>query len=232
MFSPTEPIFSMASHIVVESLMHWILNFLWLWFYSKTSSNFLIHWLLPPRDSYGLDKKRMTSTAYNEILSRLSNIFMPSTLLLCWILWLICSRVMVKREGKKGHHCLLLLDKIKTSEQYPLFLTVGSNTMSLFKKVLDHYVRLPKLSSSSFLSANQMVLQHIMLINKYLLYFHFAKVCNLVYVHSISQYNDTLLLYPHCSRYCHCSPISNIYCLLTYHRNLIYMVLEKVQESS
>lgn len=169
MFSPNEPIFSMASYIVVESLMHWILNFLWLWFRSETSSNFLIHWLLPPRDSYGLDKKRMTSTAYNETLSRMSNIFMPSTLLLCWILWLICSRVMVKREGKKGHHRLLLLDKVKTSEQYPLFLTAGSNTMSLFKKVLDHYVRLPKLSSNSFLLANQMVLQHIMLINIYLL---------------------------------------------------------------
>lgn len=145
--------------------MHWILNFLWLQFCSETSSNFLIHWLLPPRDSYGLDKKRMTSTAYNEILSRMSNIFMPSTLLLCWILWLICSRVMVKREGKKGHHCLLLPDKVKTSEWYPLFLTVGFNIMSLFKKVLDHCVRLPKLSSNSFLSANQIVFQHIILIN-------------------------------------------------------------------
>lgn len=142
MFSPNEPIFSMVSYIVVGSLIHRILNFLWLWFCSETSSNFLIHWPLPPRESYGLDKKRMTSTAYNEILSRMSNIPMPSTLLLCWILWLICSRVMVKKEGKKGHHCLLLLDKVKTSERYPLFLTVGSNTMSLFKKVLDHYVRL------------------------------------------------------------------------------------------
>lgn len=179
MFSPNEPIFSMASHIVGESLMHWILNFLWLQVYSETSSNFLIHWLLPPRDSYGLDKKRMTSTAYNEILSKMSNIFMPSTLLLCYILWLICSRDMVKREGKKGHHCLLLLDKVETSEWHPLFLTVDSNTMSLFKKVLDHYVRLPKLSSNSIFSANKIVLQHIMIINNYLVYFSFAKVCSL-----------------------------------------------------
>lgn len=199
MFSPNESIFSIASHIVVESLMHWILNFLWLQFCSETSSSFLIHWLLPPRDSYGLDKKRMTSTAYNEILSRMSNIFMPSTLLLCWILWLICSRVMVKREGKKGHHCLLLLDKVKSSEWYPLFLTVSFNIMSLFKKVLDHCVRLPKLSSNSFLSANQIVLQHIMLINISSYYFYFAKVCSLQFVHSISQYNDTLLLHCDCS---------------------------------
>lgn len=143
-----------------------------------TSSNFLIHWLLPPRDSHGLDKKRMTSTAYNEILSSMSNIFMPSTLLLYWILWLICSRVMVKREGKKGHHCLLLLDKVKTSERYPLFLYCKLQ-YNVFKKVLDHCVRLPKLSSNSFLSAYQKVLQHIMLIDKYVLYFYFAKVCNL-----------------------------------------------------
>lgn len=140
---------------------------------------------------------------------------------------------MVKREGKKGHHCLFLLEKVKTSERYPLFLTVGSATMSLVRKVFDHYVKLPKLLSNSFFSSNQNSLQHIMLININPLYnFYFVMICKLKFACFSNHFHGTLWISPHwpfilpVAAICLCQ-IHTVYCLLT-----ISLVLEKIQESS